>query len=120
MNLDHFTGSETRYRYGPLSPRALLTEGAQYLAQEARCFWLMDEVALRRPWTQDDFVVVRLTPVGQGALLVMDNGNDGADRREYARVDIPWADFPFTQLSEVKLYVCWDGQYATIMLPGEY
>ena len=39
--LDQFTGSEVVYRH-PLSRRIRYTEGVQYLAEMAQCFWYLD------------------------------------------------------------------------------
>ena len=41
-HLEQFYG--TQYYY-PLWPKVFLTDGAQFLAQEAACYWLMDAIA---------------------------------------------------------------------------
>jgi hypothetical protein len=40
--LAHFTGTEKYYR---ISRRHVLTDSANYLAEEAECFWMMDAIA---------------------------------------------------------------------------
>jgi hypothetical protein len=40
--LAHFTDTEKYYR---ISRRHVLTDGANYLAEEAECFWMMDAIA---------------------------------------------------------------------------
>ena len=58
--LSYFTGTEKYYR---ISRRHLLTDGTNYLAEEAECFWMMDAIAshLAEIGTADWFVQVRMT-----------------------------------------------------------
>jgi hypothetical protein len=44
-NLAQFTGTEKYYRYSPLFPFMLLTDGTRYLAESCDCYWLIDLIA---------------------------------------------------------------------------
>ena len=43
--LNNFTGTEKYHRFSSLFPNILLTDGANHLANQANCFWLMDIIA---------------------------------------------------------------------------
>ena len=110
--LKQFTGAD---RYYKISKRHLLTEGTKFLAEKAKCFWMMDAIAshLMELGTADWFVVVNSTVEKSTALMVYEDGNG----HEHARQEIPYTDFPFAQIT---LYACWDGEHWVIMLPSEY
>ena len=40
-----FTGTTAYYRYSPLFPYFILTDGTHYLAEKGECYWLMDKIA---------------------------------------------------------------------------
>jgi hypothetical protein len=110
--LAQFTGTEHYYRIGP---KHLLTDGTQYLAEKAACYWIMDAI-MSHLWeigTQDWFVVVKIEIADHQAVMIYEDGNG----HEHARQCIPYTDFP---LSTLTLYACWDGTNWIIMLPSEY
>jgi hypothetical protein len=111
-HLEQFYG--TQYYY-PLWPKVFLTDGVQFLAQEAACYWLMDAIAshLSEIGTDDWFVQVRMTVDGNRATMIYEDGSGS----EHARQEIPYTDFP---MQAISLYACWDGEHWVIMLPGEY
>lgn len=109
--LGQFTGTE---RYYKITSNHLLTDGTKYLAEQAKCFWLMDAIASHLPHLyHEDFAVARLVANDSRAVLTLDDGNDNV----LASQQIPYTDFP---LDEVKLYCCYDGEYWVIMLTSEY
>ena len=110
--LSQFTGTEHYYR---LNRRCLFTDGAKYLADEARAYWLLDAAAsyLLEIGTTDWFVLVRLVVTQGQAELYLEDGNGGVRVSQ----QISFADFP---LSEQVLYACWDGKHWVLMLPSEY
>jgi hypothetical protein len=109
--LSQFIGTEKFYR---ITQRHLLTDGTKYLAEQAKCFWLMDAVASHLPkYFSDYFCVARLVVNSSSAVLTLDDGNDNI----YATQSIEYTDFPF---SEIKLYCAYDGEYWVIMLTSEY
>lgn len=110
--LNQFIGTEKYYR---ISRRHLLTDGTKYLAEAAKCFWMMDAIAshLCEIGTTDWFVLVRVEVTEGRAVMIYQDGND----REHARQEIPYTDFP---LNSITLYASWDGEHWVIMLPTEY
>ena len=107
-----FTGTTCYYRIGR---QHLLTDGTQYLAEQAGCYSIMDAVSshVTEIGTQDWFVVVRIEVENHQAVMRYEDGNG----RELARQAIPYTDFP---LSNLTLYAVWDTQHWVIMLPSEY
>jgi hypothetical protein len=110
-NLAQFTGTQKYYR---ITRHHVLTDGTKYLAEEGRCFWLMDAIASHlTPSYDDHFAVARLVVNGSSAVLSLDDGNDNV----FATQAIEYTDFP---LSEIKLYCSFDGTHWVIMLTSEY
>ena len=68
QTLNQFTGT-TQYRR--IGPRHLLTDGTHYLAEQAKCYWLMGEIALHLTelGTQDWFVLVTVSVNADGKAL---------------------------------------------------
>ena len=111
-DLAQFTGTTCYYR---ISKQHLLTDGTQYLAEQAGCYWIMDAVSshVTKIDTQDWFVVVHVEVTDHQAVMRYLDGNG----RELARQAIPYTDLP---ISELTLYAVSDTQHWVIMLPGEY
>jgi hypothetical protein len=99
--LSHFTGTERYYR---ISRRHLLTDGANYLAEETECFWMMDAIASRLSeiGTDDWFVQMRMTVNDNRVIMIKEDDNG----KEHARQEIPFTDFP---MPAVSLYASWAG-----------
>lgn len=69
-----FIGTEKLYR---ITSRHVLTDGAKYLAEQAKCFWLMDAIASHLTRSYDEhFAVARLIAKDSSAVLTLDDGND--------------------------------------------
>ncbi len=117
--LAQFIGSENFYKFSRLF-RALLTDGAHYVATEAGAFWLMDVIgSYQNGLRREDFQVWKLIPnkTTDGAKVVCENGN----KVEILSQRIPFTDFPFI---DGKEFVLWavrnETGGVTIMLPSEY
>lgn len=115
--LDGFTGTEAWHRWSLLFPHYTLTDGALFLAESAKAYWLMDAIASwqpQRPVRDNPFQVWILTRDGAGAWLRCEDGNN----KILARQRVPYTDFP---LASFKIYAISDepGQLV-ILLPGEY
>jgi len=112
-DLAFFSGSEGFYRYSPLFPKTLLTDGSKYVADKGQAYWLMDAISswqTRKKVRQEEFQVWKLKRTKDNeALLTAEDGNGN----KIARQKIPYTDFP---LDEIKLYYVND----TILLPSEY
>jgi hypothetical protein len=85
QDLAQFTGTTCYYR---ISRQHLLTDGTQYLAEQAGCYWLMDAVAshVAEIGTVDWFIVVRIEVEDHQAVMRYQDGNG----RELARQAIPY------------------------------
>lgn len=116
LALRQFTGSASFLRYSPsLFPQAVITEGVEYMADECQAYWLLDAISSHLPSVKDDFAVVILTVDDGKALLTI--ADDSPANKVYVMQGIDYTDFP---LDEIKLYVSFDGEYWTILLPSEY
>jgi hypothetical protein len=101
-NLAHFIGSEAWYKH---SNQLLITEGMKYLADETRCYWLIDLVGSYLPQLVDKdwFFVVEFsnnTEIPDNFTITMadENGHDSVVIREtILETDLP--------LDKIKLYL---------------
>jgi len=119
--LPHFTGTEsyTNLRYPWLRKKFLLTDGAKYLAETAKCYWLFDLIAshfANRRVTAEPFQVwvMHIDLEQRKGEIVADDGNG----KLIASQSIPFTEFP---LDEITLYVTNDDfNGIVVMLPSEY
>lgn len=115
MDFSNFTGTSTYHR---AAPNLLLTDGALYLAEQAKCFWLMDVIASYLPTIPSDehfCIAVLKVQYHKAHFELVD---DIPTRRYYATQEIEYTDFP---LNEIKLYVARGGDFVwAAMLPQEY
>jgi hypothetical protein len=91
--LRQFTGTTQWFRHG-LNRKVLYTEGVQYLAEQARAYWLVDEIALAQghvaPVKATLFQVWDLTVKNSAAALTCEDGNGNT---VYSK-QIEFTDFP--------------------------
>jgi hypothetical protein len=111
--LSQFTGSEHWYRHG-LVPSITFTDGAKYIADAARAYWLLDEIALAQRFDEkvkaEEFQVWKLTVNDDStASLVCEDG----DYNVVSSKQIPFTDFP---KEGVTLWFA----NSVIFLPSEY
>ena len=121
-DLAHFTGTETYTNLCYLWLRGakfLLTDGAKYLAEQAKAFWLMDAIAshqINKQVAGEPFQVWTLNVNEKHeAVLICTDGN----KTELVRQDIPGTDFP---LASITLYASQDDYLGgrVVMLTSEY
>jgi hypothetical protein len=112
INLSHFTGTETYYR---VMPRLVITDGVQYLANQANSYWLVSAIYshLMSNAIYSEFVVARLTVSGKIADLVLNDGND----QVIARQAVEYTDF---LLDEIRIYCSYQEKTWILLLPSEY
>lgn len=112
VELRQFTGTSQYYR---ISPKALLTDGAYYLAEHAGAFWLMFAFASHLDELNPDdwFAVLKLRVIESRSLLRIEDGNDNL----LASQEIEYSDFP---LPSITLYGCLESGQWVLMLPSEY
>jgi hypothetical protein len=114
-HLGQFCGTEQWHRWSFLYRDWLLTDGAQYVAQNYGAFWLMDAIASYHR-------SLRRYPLQVWTLLVAEDRNwtlvatDG-DYKEIARLTDVYTDFP---IGEFVLYAAQSGDHWVIMLTSEY
>ena len=111
--LAQFTGSEHWYRHG-INRNVLYTDGAQYVAEHAGAYWLLDEIALIQPYDKrvatEEFQVWKLkVKPDNSATLTCDDGNGNI---VFTKA-IEFTDFP---PEGITLYFTNN----TILLPSEY
>ena len=115
-DLRQFTGTTQWFRHS-INPAVLYTEGAQYLAEHAGAYWLLDEIAIaqryERKLKDQPFQCWKLTVTNSTATLACTDGND---RTLFAK-HIEYTDFP---LPEIELFVEGDGDVNVILLPSEH
>ena len=112
-DLAQFTGSEHWYRH-PLNRAIVYTDGARYVAETVRAYWLLDEIALIQRYNKrvaaQGFQVWKLeVKADQSGVLTCEDGNDNV----VCTKQIEYTDFPGAGIS---LYFTNN----TILLPGEY
>jgi hypothetical protein len=110
QELAQFTGTETWYRH-PLNRYLLYTEGVQFFAEKAGCYWLLDIVAteLFRLQVAEPFLHVKLIVDDGEADIVVDDGDGSAVfRRHIQFTDAPPGDWRFYLTDNV------------VLLPSEY
>ena len=115
QQLQHFTGTEHYYR---LNRVAVLTDGTKFLAEEGRCFWLMEAIASHLPAVPtDEYFCVALLTKGKDNAAYLEITDDVPPRTYYATQVIPYTDI---ELDTVKLYCSRAEEFFVIMLPSEY
>lgn len=134
--LSSFTGVERYYHLGPLFPGLVYSDGARHLAQNADCYWLLQEIAgaQKMPLIKDDDMLQEmqfwtLKPKygnehveDKAALICERDGGDVA-----LVIPVPFTDFPFEAFpnQEAKLLVAptlmGNGKRVMVAyLPSEY
>jgi hypothetical protein len=115
-NLGRFTGTEHHYPH-PLARFVKYTDGALYLAKHAKCFWLLDEIALAQRYVpevkREDFQVWKLIVADSRAALLVEDGNGNVVHQK----TIGYTDFP---LDHIELYCERDDEKSVILLPTEH
>lgn len=93
-DLSRFTGTEHWYRHG-INRDVLYTDGAKYVADAARAYWLLDVIALAERYEKrvraEEFQVWTLTVrLDQTALLTCADGNNNiVFTKEFGFTDFP-------------------------------
>lgn len=124
-NLSGFYGTESYHKL-TIFPGMLGTDGVAYLAKNAECFWLIDEIAIanhtvpaiRKNQSLQEMQFWQLTVNGNKGVLVCceDEGKPVYEK------EIEYTDFP---LPEIRIWVAAGGDpdgktFKVMMLPSEY
>lgn len=114
LDLQQFIGTCHYYQWSVTFKNCLLTDGTKYLADEAKCYWLMDVIASHLPSYKDFFGVARLVRnEDRSFTFTLDDGNGHI----HATQKIEYSDFP---MDSITIYVVNDTQHWTLMLQTEY
>jgi hypothetical protein len=108
QTLAGFYGSESYAKYG----QSLLTDGIQYLAQAAECFWFLDIInsIQHLPKVKNEyFQTFKLTIKNNKAKVICTDGNDNVLYTQ----NIEYTDFPLDTITLWRVN-------GTIMNPSEY
>ncbi len=121
LDLSQFTGTLTYHKL-TMHPRVLFTDGLDYLAKEAKCYWLMDVVmshlATSKKLATEPFVSFNITvDENRRTVCTFTDGNE----KKLAKQIIETSDFPFDKLQ----FFCQKEEHGTgsrwiVMLPSEY
>lgn len=117
-HLDMFSGSDAYHHWSILYPHFVLSDGAQYLADKAGAYWLMDIIGsyqrrlLKRGEFFQTWTIKRKAGTSAASVYCTDgNGN------YLVRQKILFTDFP---LEKYSVFAVWDGEMLAIRLKGEY
>lgn len=100
IDLATFMGGDEMTRHSA-NRKFFYTEGVKFLAQEAKAFWLVDEIAFANMFQKkviaEEFQswTLRLNETGMGALLFCTDGNT----KTIFSVHIPMTDFPLKSIN---------------------
>ena len=111
--LGQFTGTT---QYARLFANILLTDGAVFLADKAKAWWLLNLYAsnlLHIDGDREPFTCLKLTVADNTAVAVIEDGNDHLIAKQH----IEYTDFPLTSIT---LYACWSDDIWVVILPSEY
>lgn len=95
--LAHFTGTTQWYR-NPMFSSFSYTDGVQFLAEKAECYWLIDYVfsnQLISELKSVPFQTWKIFVVENSAIIKVDDGN-GKILKEFK---IPYTDFPLAEFT---------------------
>ena len=109
-DLMYLTCPEIWYRH-PTHRSVLYTDGARYVAEHGRAYWLLDEIASIQPCENaEDFQIWKLTVRPDRTAVLTCDAGDGTI--VFAK-EIEYTDFP---LDEITFYFTEN----TILLPSEH
>lgn len=118
-NLAQFTGTSTWFRFnvGPAT-LGLYTEGIQYLAENAECYWLLEEIFFTQAVEKVKEEPFQVWELGvdletKTAVLACEDGSHG----ELHKKELPYTTFP---LEEISLWVEYNGSTPVLLLPSEH
>lgn len=106
-----FSMGTSQYYKNPLFPRVKYTDGVRYVAQTAKCYWLIDKIASLITANSPEFMVFKLKTnlAESSAVLIIEDG----DLNEIGREVIGFTDFPAEE------QVIW-AVHGVLLLPEEY
>ncbi len=123
--LQQFTGTTQWYRH-QMTPKAVYTDGVQYLAAKGEAYWLIDAIVSHLFTPQMKRAIAKDSRLGTLQFWKLKVADDRtavlgcyADSNVKPAITqkIPFTDFP---LSEIDIWVGFDGDRWTLYLPSEH
>jgi hypothetical protein len=123
FNLDglgQFVGSERFIKHW-CNKRLVYTEGVQYLASQAKCYWLLNEIGLillprlLKKYPDWFYHIEWCVYPDCSGLITIDDGNDNT----HFTHKIEWTNYPIKE-QPFKFFLCDAGEHYCLMLPSEY
>jgi hypothetical protein len=105
--LRQYTGTREYYRY---HCNTLLTEGVKALADQFKCYWLLDIIASFQTLLLEDFQVWKLTKQTDNSAIVVATDLNG---KSLIKHQIPYTDF---EAAQATVWVEGD----VLLLPSEH
>lgn len=98
LNLSQFTGTEAYHRTFMFTPKLVHTDGVQYFAETAGCFWLLDIIATEvYPLTKKEpFLSIKLIVANGAAQINVEDGDcEPLFVKKIAHTDCPEGTYEF-------------------------
>lgn len=114
-----FGGADSLQKHAPFGGKGILaTDGVQYLAKEAKCYWLLDLiVSVQKKLLAEEFLSVKLKRREDGGVsIAIDDGNGKIIYQQ----ECEYSDFPLDNFTLFITNYLLRGGEMTVMLPTEY
>jgi hypothetical protein len=98
LDLSQFTGTEAYHRTFLFNPNLVHTDGVQYFAETAGCYWFLDIIATEvYPLTKTEpFISIKLIVADGHAQITAEDGNcEPLFIKEIAHTDCPQGLYQF-------------------------
>lgn len=98
LNLSQFTGTSAYHRTFMFNPKLVHTDGVQYFAETAGCYWLLDIIATEvYPLTKKEpFLSIKLgVDDGQAHIRVEDGDCETLLKKDIEHTDCPEGSYEF-------------------------
>lgn len=98
LDLSQFTGTEAYHRTFMFTPKLVHTDGVQYFAETAGCYWFLDIVATEfYPMLESEpFLSIYLMVFnGKATITVQDGDLTILKKKEIAHTDCPDGEYSF-------------------------
>lgn len=117
--LPNFYGTECYHKFNLLFTNLYLTDGANFIAEKAGAYWLMDVIASYQPRLHNEpFQVWKLIVKDEVGTVICEDGND----HKLVTQHIGWTDFPLPAIDLWLEYAQdeWGNWFGVILLPSEH
>ena len=98
LDLSQFTGTEAYHRTFMFTPKLVHTDGVQYFAETAGCYWFLDIIATEiYPLTEKEpFLSIKfLVKDGEASIIVEDGDLNQMFVKHIVHTDCPDGDYEF-------------------------